>query len=421
MSEKSGQDQTEQKAPTKRPDRKRPGTRQEAKASGKSAPKRSGPGARQDASPSDQPKPKRGGGGALFLALLALLVAIGAGAGNWYLWQQQQDTTARVVATNSDLHDSISELEAGIDRRIRQQSKEITEAARKGDLQLEARTRELQQAIVEVRSRLGQDRTGWTVSEVEHLLRIANHRLRLARDVQGAEVALREAEQRLIALGDPAFLPVREAISKEMQALRNIGGADWKNAAIRLTGLIDTVDALPVAGPYQTEQRGTSGIEEPPRAPENVSNWKEFLEAVWRDIRSLVAIRQHEEAGAPIPLLAPQERYFLHQNLRLKLETARLALVEGNPKIYRSSLAEAGEWLNRYFAGEAAATRGALETLKEVQGIEVSPELPEISESLRVLKRVRAHLTEEKRETASEQTPATTPESEPNEREEATP
>ncbi|SCZ66744.1 uroporphyrinogen-III C-methyltransferase [Thiohalomonas denitrificans] len=422
MSEKSGLDKTEQKTPTKRNDRKRPGTPKETQTPAKSAPKAGRRGTRQEANPSpDEPKTPRGGGGTLLLALLALLAAAAAGAGGWYVWQQQQSTTARIAATESELQASITELQVSVDRRISRQSEEISQASNEGDRRLEARTRELQQAIIEIRSRLGQDRTGWALSEVEHLLRIANHRVRLARDVQGAEVALREADQRLVAVGDPAFLPVREAISKELQALRNTGGVDREHAALRLTGLIDTVDALPVAGAYKAQQGDAPGQAEAPRAPENVSNWKEFLGAVWEDIRSLVSIRRHgEETNGPTPLLAPEERYFLHQNLRLKLETARLALLEGNPQIYTSSLAEVEQWLNRYFLEEAAATRGALETVKEMQGVKVRPELPDISESLRMLQRVRRQLGEEDRQTASEQEP-TTGESLSGEQPEATP
>ncbi len=225
-------------------------------------------------------------------------------------------------------------------------------------------------------------------------------------------VALKEADQRLIALGDPAFLPVREAIAKELQALRNIGVTERQTAAIQLTGLIDAVQTFPVAGPYRAEQRAAPGPEKPLQAPENVSNWKEFLSALWGDIRSLVTIRQHEAAGAPSPLLAPRERYFLYQNLQLKLETARLALLEGNPKVYGSALKEAEKWLNSFFAEEATATRGAIETLNELQGVAVSPELPEISDSLRVLNRVRDRLSGDGGQQGSEPESAAAPQPE---------
>ena len=57
-------------------------------------------------------------------------------------------------------------------------------------------------------------------SEVEYLLRLANQRLQLERDVEGAAALLRTADARLEEANNPALVPVRRAIAEELAALK---------------------------------------------------------------------------------------------------------------------------------------------------------------------------------------------------------
>ena len=73
----------------------------------------------------------------------------------------------------------------------------------------------------------------------------------------------------------------------------------------------------------------------------------------------------------------------MYQNLRLKLETARFALLSGKQSIYDSSLQTSIDWLQRYFVGEQRDA--LLASLKTMQAEQIDVTLPDISGSLRWL------------------------------------
>jgi len=112
------------------------------------------------------------------------------------------------------------------------------------------------------------------------------------------------------------------------------------------------------------------------------SAWREVIADIWRQLRSLVVIRQQEDA--PAAVLMPEQRYFLYQNLRLQLETARFAALSGNQRMFEQSLQSASSWLEQYFVGDHRDAM--LESLQAMQNQAISIETPDISGSLRWLK-----------------------------------
>ena len=56
------------------------------------------------------------------------------------------------------------------------------------------------------------------------------------------------------------------------------------------------------------------------------NRWQRLARSLWQELKSLLVISRTDKNNAA--LLAPQERYFLYQNLRLQLEAARLAAIE---------------------------------------------------------------------------------------------
>ena len=74
----------------------------------------------------------------------------------------------------------------------------------------------------------------------------------------------------------------------------------------------------------------------------------------------------------------------MYQNLRLKLETARLALLERREGSYHDSLTSAEKWLKQYFIGEERDA--ALATLTALNSETITVTMPDISASLVWLK-----------------------------------
>lgn len=319
--------------------------------------------------------PRRGGTG---LALLALLVALATAGGGYWLWTQLERQRTAVQQDSQAMQGRLAQLTT--------EQKEL--ATRLGLAttaldQVHADTRLLTDALNKINDRLGRDRQAWVVAEAEYLLQLANRRLLLERDIAGAIAALSAADQRLASLNDPLLTRTRARISEELAALRALPPLDVEGIALELGALSKAVDALVLAGGPRAE----APVEETGEEAE-AGGWRALMGKMWADIRGLVEIRHHE-AGS-LPLLTPDQRLLLRQNLRLKLETARLALLRGQGPIYAAALQEADEWVERFYDSESAATVGMREALGRLAAINIAPELPAIEQSLHALREAAA-------------------------------
>ncbi len=318
------------------------------------------------------------------VAGLALLVAIAAAAVAGLLWQRVQEQLASEQMTRQQLEGEIAGLASQLagERQSRSQlrtdmSQAIAEVAE--------REAGLERALQEVREAAGRKRRGWLAAEAEYLVRIANHRLKLQRDVTGATKALEAADATLMQTGDPIFIDARKVLARDIQALRAVPAVDQVGLSLRLESLRDAVDTLPLAAPALSLDQVSES--QTPTHASQVKDWRELFSAVWADIKSLVVIREREQGD--MPLLAPEQRYFLTENLRLQFEQARLALLREDAALYRARLDSARIWMSSYFDVSAAATQASLNTVDQLASVDIHPALPDVSQSLELLTALR--------------------------------
>ena len=324
------------------------------------------------------PAPKkaaRAGGMALFFALLSLLAVIALAGGGYYFWENQQQLIAERGQQISALQDNLASLQQELRTRNEQQGKQLAD--------LRERQSNLDNALENLLASRSHLRNDWLLTEAEYLLKLANHRLLLERDVETAIVALQSADARLREVADPGLLTIRKRIAADINDLRSIAQPDLAGLSFNLSSLAEDVTRLPLATPDpQSKIRQAEQL-----TADKVDNWRELPAAIWRDIRSLVVIRQHDE---PIqPLLAPEQRFFLTQNLQLQLEQARLALLNGQTRVYQERLQQARQWLESYFDTGHNATRQIIEQLRELAEQKIHPPLPDISDTHQALREFR--------------------------------
>jgi uroporphyrin-3 C-methyltransferase len=84
-------------------------------------------------------------------------------------------------------------------------------------------------------------------------------------------------------------------------------------------------------------------------------------------------------------LLAPEQAFFLRENLKLKLLNARLSLLARQNEAARADVAAATGALQKYFDPAARRTQAAVTQLQQVQAQMRSVELPRIDETLAAL------------------------------------
>lgn len=323
----------------------------------------------KDAGHRDRPHGRRPWAG--WLALLIALATAGAG---YYLWQQINGLRRTLAQSDQASEVRVQALEQELGNRTAALSQRQTD--------LDKAQQELEHAVSSMHDLASRDRQGWALAEAQFLIRIANARLRLARDVPTAIAALNEADGRLQDLGDPGLIGVRDQLSREMAALKAVAVPDVEGMALKLDALAQQADTLPLAGAHvpETAPRGSAA---PGAAEGETPAWRRAVSGVWNELRTLVVIRHHDQPIAP--LLSPEQAELTRQMLRLKLESARTALIEGDAKLYSDSLSAAQDWLSQRFDPGAAAVSAVDKALKELAATDIAPALPDISGSLRAL------------------------------------
>jgi uroporphyrin-3 C-methyltransferase len=115
-----------------------------------------------------------------------------------------------------------------------------------------------------------------------------------------------------------------------------------------------------------------------------------ILDDLWQGFKSMMVIRHHDKPIAA--MLPPEQRYFLIQNLRLKLEGAKAALLGRDAAFFRDNLTAASAWVEQYFALESPEVRDFQQQLETLSDEQIAPTLPDITGSLRVLQERREQM-----------------------------
>lgn len=119
------------------------------------------------------------------VAVLALILAIALGLWNWQQWQKHQ-ATLQVV---QDLRQDTNQLESLYGNRGSEQSERLQALENRLAEQREliaTQQRQIDHNARELLEAGNRTRTDWLLAEAEYLLRIANQRLLIEKDIRGS-------------------------------------------------------------------------------------------------------------------------------------------------------------------------------------------------------------------------------------------
>lgn len=326
------------------------------------------------------------------LASVALLLGLVLAAAGFWQYQQSQQLANNIDQlasrqTNFDQQlQALGPIQSDVSVLKQQQQSLLTRIEQGEDSRRSMRV-SLDQLSSQVKSLTiakGKQPLYWRVSEVEYLLTVANRRLTLERDVNTAKEALQDADNRLRAIGDPGLIPVRDKISQELNRLNSVTLPDIPGMAAQLGALVDDTQQLPLLSRNMTMEPNDQQTAADAESKE-YSGFRQFVKTVWGDlVDGLFRVQRTDE---PVkPLLPPQDRQYLMQNLRLQLEQARLALLQSDTAMFRNNLSDVEHWVQQYFDTEATPVTHVLDTVQELKTEDLTPELPDISASLRELR-----------------------------------
>lgn len=308
-----------------------------------------------------------------FLGLLFGLAGLGAAGFLYYkLIYLAPDAAvdARISALEADLAGNRQALAALADR----QAQTLKDFAADQQRARDAANEEVLEAVARVSAAAPPSRREWKVAELAYLLRIANHRVLMERDVTGALTLLKAADAILQELDDFALYQVRAQLADEILALENVESNDVQGLFLRLEAIKTEIGAQKVKLPRfeKGEEDSETGAE------------PGFIAALWDQIGGYMRFRRFEGQGVR-PLLAPEEEAFLELNLRLMLEQAQLAALRREQVVYEQSLQTAADWISSYFDVERPGIARSLAELEALSNVKLDEPLPDISGSLSAL------------------------------------
>lgn len=310
---------------------------------------------------------------ALIFAVLAFLFA------GWQWWQTRVELNAMRLELSQRLTSANDAAQAS--RVLSQQTADNNRdlALHLGEIQAKLADSQNQQLALEALYRdMSKSRDDWTLADIEQVILTANQQLQLAGNVKAAIIALQNADARLQLLNKPQFTNLRRALNSDIQHLQVLPQVDTVGITLRLDNLISQVDQLPLSSDHEIPLKQA---EQPKLAP--VSAAGRFTQEMWQDLKGLVQIRRLDAPDAA--LLAPEQSYFLRQNLKLRLLTARIALLAHDETSYKADLEAAKIWLTRYFNVRDSRTENAVIQTDKLIRSPISIELPTLAESVAAL------------------------------------
>jgi uroporphyrin-3 C-methyltransferase len=341
----------------------------------------------------------------LAVIVLAALLAVQTFSSHSRINSLRQDMARSLQKGNA-----VNAETAALARDVADQSKELQ--IKVGVLESRQSEAQSQQvALEQLYKDLSQNRDEWALSEIEQVLATASQQLQLAGNVQGALIALQNADRAVSSSNAPQFLTIRRAIAADIDRLKALPAVDLAGVALRLDNVIVQVETLPMladekpllpVAPVRTTRRLEAAAAAAPAKsaapavpPESLGvgqrllqTWSMWSQEMWDDVRQLIRVRSVDDPEAL--MLSPSESFFVRENLKLRLLNARLALLSRNEATFRDDLATAQTMLAKYFDTRARTTQSAQAALRQVQANDLTIELPTLAESLGAVRNYKA-------------------------------
>ena len=206
-------------------------------------------------------------------------------------------------------------------------------------------------------------------------MRVAIQQSALTGSAEPLIAAMQSADERLGRARQPRLDNIRRAVAKDLDRLRSTRVADLSSLSIRLDEAIRLVDELPLVS-QPVDQNGRALVRPTPvaksaaKAPNKavdasavqqspaetdpdlsdggVMAWAQSgLHTLFKEAQALVRITRIKQADSV--LLAPDQAFFVRENLKLRLLNARLGLLSRQTNSVVADLGTAQAVLSKYF------------------------------------------------------------------------
>lgn len=313
----------------------------------------------------------------MLLILLILVVATSLGLA-WSAQQRVRKLEQELVRRQQD-----SQTQSGEARLLAKRADETArESAAKVTL-LEARLAEVaiqRTQLEDLIQSLSRSRDENVLVDIDAALRVAQQQSTITGSAEPLVTALKQADDRLARYAQPRLEGVRRAIARDIDRVKAVGVPDIAALSIKLDEAIRLVDELPLlsqaeprkdaraaaASAPKVAARGASAPASSPAgwAATVSDKWGSLMQTLWGETRTLVRVTRIDHPEAM--LLAPEQAFFLRENLKLRLLNARLAVLSRQFETVQTDVQGVQQSLDRYFDRSSRRTGVASDLLKQV-------------------------------------------------------
>ncbi|ABN63469.1 uroporphyrinogen-III C-methyltransferase [Shewanella baltica] len=316
--------------------------------------------------PSQTPASNRSSWAIRFGVLLALGLTACTLGGGFMLYQQMQQQLLAQDAKNIALQDQLQQALLQPNQRIGQlEQQQLNDAKTYQELtKLAEDQNQLQDRVNKLAQR---SPTHWMASEAEYLVNMAGRKLWLEKDPRTATDLLKSADETIAAMNNPALLPIRKALAKDIAATASIKTTDIDGNVLALDALIEQLDKLPL-----NRTDAEADVPEDTTITGDLNDWQSNLGKTWKALTQDFITIRHKTADAPA-LLAPEQQWYLVENIRHKLLQSQLALYRYDRAAYHQSLMMARKWIQTYFDTQDHKTAEAIAEIDKLATLELDP------------------------------------------------
>jgi len=351
------------------------------------------------------PAARVGGGAWWWLPLSALVLGAAALWLAWQTGQRVQSLEQELVRRQQDSTTLATEA-----RVLARQAQDGSRDAVAKVALLESRVAEntLQRAqLEELLQLMTRSRDENMLSDIEAALRVAVQQSAITGSTEPLLATLKQADERLTRNAQPRLERVRRAVAHDLDRVRSVAVSDISTLVIKVDDAVRMVDDLPLL--VQPQRRGAaaeskaranavpSAAAAAASAPaaaaggwrgELAARWQLVLQHVLDEARSLVRVTRIDQPEAM--LVAPDQAYFLRENIKLRLLNARLALLSRQFGTAQSDLREVQIALERHFDRSSRRVNVMNELLRQVASQSRGVVVPRPDETLAALTAVMA-------------------------------
>lgn len=298
---------------------------------------------------------------------LALLGVIGAG-----IYQLQ---------INKYLQESVARQE----KLLEQINVEVKDDAQQVKTVLSVRLDEIDrkmQPLTGLYQKLQNNELAHLVSETEQTLILASEALYLTNDINVALKLLRYVDNKVTSARFPELVKLHGALQRDISTLSLLPQTDTVKEVARLEALIENIDKLPL----HIDIQRTISAKVPPLTHETKeSRWKKIFQDVGHELKSLVHIRRIDKPEAA--LLSVDQVTLLRENMRLRLMSAKIALLTQNASSYKADLQAVQKYLSIFFDQQQTSTQKAQAVVRQLLRAPLGRDKPTLTslEVVRVL------------------------------------